>query len=459
MLIERFYVGDGISHISYLVTGQTKAIVIDPKRDVDDYIQKAKELGVKIEAILVTHLHADFIGGHYELAEKTGAKLYLPAKQNSKREHIPVQEGDTIQIESIKIDVLDTPGHTPEHVSYVFTDLSRGEEPAAVFTGDTLFVGDVGRPDLFPDKKEELAKALYNSLQKLMRLPEFVEVYPAHGAGTLCGKALSTKRSSTIGYEKKFNKLLSLSEEDFIKTLLEGMPPAPDHFKRCSKINEEGAIFLSKLSSPKPLSVEKFENLMDEDRIILDTRHYLTWIGGHIPNSLSMDYRFMPFSLFAGWILDPEKEILLVTDNSNEVDDIAIKLRRVGIDNIVGYLENHTFAWANAGKAIKSFKALSPDTLEDKLNTESILLLDVRSKSELKNGNIESSVNIPLPELRDRYNELDRDKEIVIYCGVGPRGALAASLLEKAGFENISVLAGGFTGWSNYKKSPLVCGK
>ena len=459
MLIERFFVGDGISHISYLVAGQTKAVVIDPKRDVNDYIRKAKELGVEIEAILVTHLHADFIGGHYELSEKTGAKLYLPAKQESKRAHIPVQEGDIIQIENIKIDVLDTPGHTPEHVSYVFTDLSRGEEPVAVFTGDTLFVGDVGRPDLFPEKKEELAKALYNSLQKLMGLPDFVEVYPAHGAGTLCGKALSTKRSSTIGYEKRFNKLLSLSEEDFIKSLLEGMPPAPDHFKRCSKINEEGAMFLSKLSSPKPLSVKEFENLIDDDRIVLDTRHYLTWIGGHIPNSLSMDYKFMPFSLFAGWILDPEKEILLVIDNSNEVDDIAIKLRRVGIDNIVGYLENHTFLWTKAGKPIKSFKAISPDTLEERLNDENILLLDVRSKSELRSGQIENSINIPLPELRERYIELDKDKEIIIYCGLGPRGALAASLLEKVGFENISVLAGGFTGWSNYKKFPLVCGR
>ncbi|GAB6072422.1 MBL fold metallo-hydrolase [Venenivibrio stagnispumantis] len=456
MIIERFFIGDGISHISYLIAGQTKAIVIDPKRDIEDYIQKAKEFGVEIEAVLVTHLHADFIGGHYELAEKTGAKLYLPAKQESKREHISVKEGDVIQIENIKIDVLDTPGHTPEHVSYVFTDLSRGEEPVAVFTGDTLFVGDVGRPDLFPDKKDELAKKLYNSLQKLLKLPDFVEVYPAHGAGTLCGKALSTKRSSTIGYERKFNKLLSLPEEEFIKTLLDGMPPAPDHFKRCSKINEEGAIYISNLPSPKALSVNEFENLIDENKIILDTRSYLSWIGGHIPESISMDYKFMPFSLFAGWILDPEKEILLVIENNKEIDDITIKLRRVGIDNIVGYLENHIFAWTKAGKPIKSFKAISTNELEEKLKDENFILLDVRAKSELINGKIENSINIPLPELRERYNELDKNKEIVIYCGLGPRGSLAASLLERLGFENILVLAGGFTGWNNYKKSSSV---
>ena len=452
MLIERFFVGDGISHISYLVAGQTKAIVIDPKRDIDDYINKAKELGVNIEAILITHLHADFIGGHYELAEKTGAKLYLPAKQESKREHIPVKEGDIIEIENIKIEVLDTPGHTPEHVSYIFTDLSRGDEPTAVFTGDTLFVGDVGRPDLFPDKKEELAEALYNSLQKLMKLPDFVEVYPAHGAGTLCGKALSTKRSSTIGYERKYNKLLNLSKEDFIKTLLEGMPPAPDHFKRCSKINENGAPFLSELPKPKPLSVEDFEKLIDENRTILDVRHYLSWIGGHIPNSLSMDYKFMPFSLFAGWILEPEKEILLLVERNTDVEEVSLKLRRVGIDNIIGYLENHTFAWAKAGKSIKSYKSISPNTLDKWIKEgKDIIILDVRATSELQNGKIENSINIPLPELRYRYEELDKNKEIVIYCGLGPRGALAGSILEQKGFENITVLAGGFTGWKNYK--------
>ena len=454
MLIERFFVGDGISHISYLVAAQTKAVVIDPKRDIEDYIKKAKELNVKIEAILITHLHADFIGGHYELAEKTGAKLYIPAKQNSKREHIPVKEGDTIEIENIKIDVLDTPGHTPEHVSYIFTDLSRGDEPTAVFTGDTLFVGDVGRPDLFPDKKDELAEALYNSLQKLMKLPDFVEVYPAHGAGTLCGKSLSTKRSTTIGYERKFNKLLSLSKDEFIKTLLDGMPPAPDHFKRCSKINEDGAVFLSNLSSPKPLSVKEFENLIDENRIVLDVRHYLTWIGGHIPNSISMDYRFMPFSLFAGWILEPENEILLVADTEKDVEEVVLKLRRVGIDKTIGYLENHTFNWARSGKTIKSFRAISPNTLDNWIKEKKdILILDVRSKSELQNGFIENSINIPLPELRYRYNELDKNKEIVIYCGLGPRGALAGSLLERKGFENITVLAGGYTGWNNYKKN------
>ncbi len=451
MIIERFFVGDGISHLSYLVAGQNSAIVIDPKRDIDDYINKAKELGVKIVAVLVTHLHADFIGGHYELAEKTGADLYLPAKQNATRKHIPVKEGDSIHIENIKIDVLDTPGHTPEHVSYVFTDLTRGNEPAAVFTGDTLFVGDVGRPDLFPDKKEELAKALYASLQKLMKLPDFVEVYPAHSAGTLCGKALSAKRSSTIGYERKFNKLLNLPEEEFIKTLLEDMPPAPDHFKRCSKENELGAPYLNKLPQPESFSVEEFQEKIEKSTL-LDIRHYLTWAGGHIPGSLSMDYKFMPFSLFAGWLLNPEKEILLVAETQKDVIEATLKLRRVGIDKVTGYLENHTFAWSKEGKDIDNIKALSPGLLENLLEDKDTIILDVRAKSELKNGKIENSINIPLPDLRYKYDELDKDKNIIIYCGLGPRAALAASILKNKGFEKLSILAGGYTGWVNYKK-------
>lgn len=453
MLIQQFFVGDGISHLSYLVAGSSKAVVIDPKRDVGDYIKIAKELGVEIEAVLVTHLHADFIGGHYELAEKTGAKLYLPAKQQAKRNHIPVKEGDVIEIENIKIEVLDTPGHTPEHVSYLFYDKTRGQDPWAVFTGDTLFVGDVGRPDLFPDKKEELASLLFDSIQKLMKIPDFVEVYPAHSAGTLCGKALSTKRTTTIGYEKRFNPLLSMDKERFIKTLLEDMPPAPTHFKRCSKINEEGSVYLSEFPPLKSLSIKQFESLC-QDKTIIDARHYLSWVGGHIPNSLSMDYKHMPFSLFAGWILDPSKEVILITDTPQDADQVALKLRRVGIDNVIGYLEGDTFAWAKSGRTLKSLKSITAQDLDQWIKEDKdFIILDLRSLSERKSGFMPNSVHIPLPTLSQRYNELDKNKEIVLVCGLGPRGALGAGILEQLGFEKLIVLAGGMNGWNNYKNS------
>ncbi len=455
MLIKQFFVGDGISHLSYLVVSNTKAIVIDPKRDVDDYIEEAKKLNVKIEAILITHLHADYISGHLELVKKTGAKIYLPAKSNSEIEHVPLKEGDKLEIENIKIEVLDTPGHTPEHISYVFYDLSRGDEPVAVFTGDTLFVGDVGRPDLFPDKKEELAEALYYSLQKLMKLPDFVEVYPAHSAGTLCGKALSTKRTTTIGYEKRFNKLLKIKDiEEFKKVLLEGMPPVPDHFKRCSGINKNGAVLLKDLPTPRALSLDEFENLTN-GRLIIDIRSYVAWAGCHIPNSLSFDFKSMPpSSLFAGWIIPPDKEILFIADSVEDVKEATIKFRRVGIDLEIGYLDGGINSWLKAGKGVKNYPVISVEELDKWIKeSKNIKIIDVRNPSEFANGSIEGAINIPLPDLRYRYEELPKDIPLILVCGIGPRGSISASILETKGFDNMYILAGGMTAWNNFKSS------
>jgi len=452
MLIKQFFVGDGISHLSYLVATETKAIVIDPKRDIEDYIEEAKKLNIKIEAILITHLHADYISGHLELAKKTGAKIYLPEKSNSSIEHIPLKEGDKLEIESVRIEVLDTPGHTPEHISFVFYDLSRGEEPIAIFTGDTLFVGDVGRPDLFPNKKEELAEALYHSLQKIMKLPDFVEVYPAHSAGTLCGKALSSKRSTTIGYERKFNKLLQIKDiNEFKKVLLDGMPPVPDHFKRCAGINRNGATLLEDLPKPEAIELTEFEELA-KDRLIVDLRSYTAWAGGHIPNSLSFDFKSMPpSSLFAGWILPPDKEILFIADNKEDIDEATIKFRRVGIDLEIGYLDGGFNTWLKAGNKVKSYPVISVDVLDKWLKEgKEVEIIDVRNPSEFANGSIENAKNIPLPDLRYRYEELPKDKPLILVCGIGPRGSISASILESKGFENMYILAGGMTAWNNY---------
>ena len=238
MYVQQFFVG-GLAHLSYILAGGGSCAVIDPKRDVGDYIKAAKDMGLKITHIIETHLHADFISGHLDLKELTGAKIYAPKAGNCKFDHVPLQEGDAIEIEDMELKILETGGHTPEHVSYVVTDHSRGEEPVAVFCGDTLFVGDVGRPDLFPGQADELASRLYDNLhQKLLILPDFCEVYPAHGAGSLCGRAMGAKRSSTVGYERRYNSALQhKTKEAFIKSLLNGMPGVPDHFSRCSAIN------------------------------------------------------------------------------------------------------------------------------------------------------------------------------------------------------------------------------
>jgi glyoxylase-like metal-dependent hydrolase (beta-lactamase superfamily II)/rhodanese-related sulfurtransferase len=459
MLIQSFY-ADALAHISYLLIGSKSAAVIDPKRDVDDYIEEAKRQGVKITHIFITHSHADFISGHLDLAKKTGAKIYAPLKSNFQFEHNPLAEGDVIEIDHIKLEVLETPGHTPDHVSYVITDLSRGEQPVAVFTGDTLFVGDVGRPDLFPNLKEELANSLYHSLfDKLLKLPDFVEIYPAHGAGTLCGKALAAKRTSTIGYEKLYNRALQVKDKnEFVEKLLEGMPAAPDHFRRSSAVNAKGPELVENLPVPKPMTPEQFEKEIQKGAIVVDVRSYIAWAGGHIPNSYSLDHNCMPFSTFAGWILPDDKNVLLVADTEEDVKVATIKLRRVGIDYEIGFLEGGMQAWAKAGKPVNSYKLISPETLEKEIeNNEDIKILDVRSKGEWDSGYIEGSLHIPAPELRNNFEKVPKDKTIVLVCGLGPRAAMAASILEQQGFEKLEILSGGMTAWNSYHNKESAC--
>ena len=250
MIVQQFFVG-GLAHSSYLLGGQKTCAVIDPRRDIQVYLDTAKASGLKITHILETHLHADFVSGHLDLAQRTGAKIYAPKSGKCAFDHIGLSEGDTFEIEDMEIKVLETPGHTPEHLCYVVMDHSRGEEPAAVFTGDTLFVGDVGRPDLFPGIARDLASKLFHSLhEKLATLPDFCEVYPAHGAGSLCGRAMSAKRTSTMGYEKKYNYAFQTKDKNkFIDLLTTDMPEAPDHFSRCSDINRKGPALVRDLPS------------------------------------------------------------------------------------------------------------------------------------------------------------------------------------------------------------------
>ncbi len=274
MLIQQFFVR-GIAHSSYILAGKENCAVIDPRRDADIYIEAAKALGVKITHILETHLHADFISGHIDLAEATGAKIYGPKSGNCEFEHVGLSEGDSFEIEDMKVRVLETPGHTPEHISYVVSDTSRGPDPVALFCGDTLFVGDVGRPDLFPGRAEELASRLYDSLHsKLLSLPDSCEVYPAHGAGSLCGRSMGAKRSSTIGYERKYNYALQIPDrERFVEALTTDMPPSPDHFSRCSNVNREGPAKLDTLPPIRGIPPSEFFGLAGKnDTLVLDTR-------------------------------------------------------------------------------------------------------------------------------------------------------------------------------------------
>ena len=287
MLLKHFFVSK-IAHSSYILAGKGTCAVIDPQRDVDLYIDAARELGVTITHILETHLHADFVSGHMDLAGRTGAKIYVPQSAECAFDHVALAEGDTVVLEDMRLDVLETPGHTPEHVCYVLTDTARGETPIGVFVGDTLFVGDVGRPDLFPDRSQELASKLYHSLHdKLLRLPDHCEVYPAHGAGSLCGRAMAAKYQTTIGYERRYNAALQIEDKAaFIRSLTSDMPPAPDHFSRCSDVNRQGPALLADLPVLEELRVRQFKRRLDDPGIIvLDTRGYAAFAGLHVPGA------------------------------------------------------------------------------------------------------------------------------------------------------------------------------
>ena len=450
MLIQPFYVS-GLAHSSYLLAGSKSCAVIDPRRDVRVYLDAAHSLGVKITHILETHLHADFVSGHMDLAEKTGAAIHAPRSARCAFEHVGLADGDTFLIEDMEVRVLETPGHTPEHIVYVVADRTRGEDPVALFSGDTLFVGDAGRPDLFPEIAEKLAGELHDSLyRKLMVLPDFCEVYPAHGAGSLCGRDISAKRTSTIGYEKRHNYALRIPDrKEFIRRLTTAMPAAPDHFSRCSETNRRGPARLGSLPGVVPLDPAAFSQRAGiANTLVLDVRPYDAFGGQHVMDSYHIDLT-SNFSTFAGWILPPEADILLVADRRDQIERASVLLRRVGLDRVAGYLEGGLFAWAASGFPLGHVPQLSAQELNERIcSDEPVVLLDVRSVGEFEGGHIEGAINIPVPDLRTRYRELDPEDSIIAICNVGQRGTLAASLLRRHGFRNVSNLAGGMTGYN-----------
>jgi rhodanese-related sulfurtransferase/glyoxylase-like metal-dependent hydrolase (beta-lactamase superfamily II) len=400
---------------------------------------------------LETHLHADFISGHLDLAEKTGARIYAPKSGRCAFDHVALAEDDAFEIEDMVLEVLETPGHTPEHIAYVVTDRSRGDDPVAVFCGDTLFVGDVGRPDLFPGKAKKLASSLYDSLhKKLLELPDFCEVYPAHGAGSLCGRAMGAKRTSTIGYERRFNAALQIKDrERFIESLTTNMPGAPDHFSRCSTVNGKGPALVRELPVPELMDPVAFsERARRDGTAIVDLRSYEAFGGQHVTGSYHVDFGGN-FATFAGWVLPPDVDILLVPDNAQQATDATVWLRRVGLDRVVGYLDGGMFGWARAGLPTGHIPQLSVVELHREVTSgPAVTLVDVRSQREYEQYHIEGTVNIPAPDLRTRFGELDAHVPVVLVCNTGHRSSLGASLLKQHGFTDVSNVAGGMMGYN-----------
>ncbi len=451
MLLKHYFL-EKIAHSSYILAGSKSCAVIDPRRDADIYINEARQMGVRITHILETHLHADFISGHMDLAAKTGAKIYAPKSGKCKFEHVAVSEGDSFIIEDMKLEVLETPGHTPEHIVYVVTDKSRGDSPIGAFVGDVMFVGDVGRPDLFPDIAEELAGKLYHSLHdKLLKLPDYCEIYPAHGAGSLCGRSMGAKWTSTIGYERRYNPSLQIKDKNkFIQSLTSNMPPAPDHFSRCSDINRKGPAMLSSLHGMEELTAPEFKKRMQaKNCLVLDTRNYAAFAGFHIPGAWHIDLGGN-FPTFAGWVLPPDSDILIVADSYQDAANARLWMQRVGMDRTAAHLAGGMQGWINSGYQTGTVGLISAEYLYQLVNKDkkSFTLVDVRAPLEYETAHIEGSVNIPAPDLRFRSDEIKKDKPVYLICSTGNRSSLAASILKQKGFDEVHHVPGGMTGYS-----------
>ena len=448
--IEHFFLGC-LAHASYLVGSEGVAAVIDPQRDVEIYLESARQHGWQIEHIIETHLHADFVSGHHELAERTGAQIYLGDGSGAAFPHNSVKDGDSIQFGNCRFDFLQTPGHTTESVCIVMTDLGDRGRPKAIFTGDTLFVGDVGRPDLSATHTpQELAALLYSSLHhKLLKLSDDTQIYPAHGAGSLCGRQMSAERSSTIGRERLTNYALQAKScEEFVHLLTDGLPPRPEYFGRDVELNRRGASALAQIPPPAPVRAPEVFKLQAEGAIVLDTRPAMQFAVAHVPGSMHIALSGQ-YASWAARILGLDKRIILVGEDADHLRESQMRLARVGIENVKAYLEDGIAGWLTGGYALDYIPQISVQEFSDLLEKEKdhVAVLDVREPGEVEAGAIKNSIRIPLGQLQNRTNELDSGKLIVVHCKGGYRSSIATSILRRAGYRDIANLTGGYDAW------------
>jgi hydroxyacylglutathione hydrolase len=456
MYFEQFYLGC-LAHASYLLASEGEAVVIDPQRDVELYLKAAAEQGATIRHIFETHLHADFVSGHRELAARTGAKIYMGAQSGATFEHVPVSDGFELRFGKASISVLETPGHTPESICLVVTDTQKSSAPWAVLTGDTLFIGDVGRPDLSPrHTPAQLAGLLYDSLHtKLMTFPDSVLVYPAHGAGSLCGKNMRAERSSTIGTERLTNYALQIeSREEFIRQLTSNLPARPEYFARDAEINRTGAAALSELPPLRSLSPTDLEGMLKAGEIALDVRPMDEFAAGHVPGSVNIALGGQ-FASWAATVLGLATHPVLIAETDAQIEEARLRLARVGIEELDGYLAGGVAAWKQSGQPLATVAQITPQDLEDRLGAGKVQVLDVRREPEWDAGHVEGATWWPLDNFRVSPPEIDHEVPLAVHCKGGYRSMIAASLLQRAGFRNVMNLIGGFDAWQE-AKLPVV---
>jgi hydroxyacylglutathione hydrolase len=459
MYFEQFYLGC-LAHASYLLASQGEAVVVDPQRDVELYLAAAAQHGVTIRHIIETHLHADFVSGHKELAARTGAKIYIGGQAGATFPHVAVRNGFELKFGKAMMRVLETPGHTPESICLVVTDDEKSPEPWAVLTGDTLFIGDVGRPDLSPGHTPaELAGLLYDSLHhKLLPLSDNVLVYPAHGAGSLCGKNMRAERSSTIGTERLTNYALQIkSREEFVAQLTSHLPARPEYFLKDAEINRAGAASLSELQPLRAVKPAELDTMLREGEIALDVRPGEEFAAGHVPGSVNIALSGQ-FASWAGTVLGLSANPVLIAASDSQLEEARLRLARVGIEVLVGYLDDGVAAWKQAGFELAAIPQISAVELNVRLKAGEVQVLDVRREPEWEAAHIEQATWWPLDNFRVAPPELDRDATIAVHCKGGYRSMIAASLLQRAGFKHVIDVSGGFDAWQG-ANLPVVSAK
>jgi hydroxyacylglutathione hydrolase len=461
MYFEQFYLGC-LSHASYMLGSEGEAVVVDPQRDVDLYVKAAEEHGLTIRHIVETHLHADFVSGHKELAARTGANIYFGAQAGATFPHVPVHDGFELRFGKARIKVLETPGHTSESISLVVSDDEKPGKPWAVLTGDTLFIGDVGRPDLSrTHSPEQLAGMLYDSLHnKLLKLPDDVLVYPAHGAGSLCGRNMRAERSSTIGTERLTNYALQIpSRDEFVKQLTSNLPARPEYFFQDAEINRGGASALSELPALKPISSAELKAMLEELEegvIALDLRPGEQFAAGHVPGSINIPLSGQ-FASWAGTILGLSSGPVLIADSPEQLSEARLRLARVGIEAERGYLEDGIAGWKRAGFDLATLREISVYELQQQLSENKIQVLDVRREAEWLAGHVEGASWWPLDRFRVSPPEVDPGLPLAVHCQSGYRSMIACGLLQRAGFKNVVNVSGGFSAWQE-AKLPVATG-
>jgi hydroxyacylglutathione hydrolase len=459
MYFEQFYLGC-LAHASYMLASDGEAVVVDPQRDVELYIKAATDHGVAIRHIFETHLHADFVSGHRELAARTGAEIYMGAQAGAMFPHVPVTDGFELKFGKASIRVLETPGHTPESICLVVIDGEKSPEPWAVLTGDTLFIGDVGRPDLSPRHTPvQLAGLLYDSLhEKLLALPDSALVYPAHGAGSLCGKNMRAERSSTIGTERLTNYALQIkSRDEFVAQLTSNLPARPEYFLKDAEMNRAGAAPLSDLLPLCAIAPAELKIMLADGELALDVRPGDEFAAAHVPGSVNIALSGQ-FASWAGTVLGLTAHPVLIASSDEQLEEARLRLARVGVEVLDGYLQGGVAAWQQAGCAVGTIEQITPSELDARLRTGNVQVLDVRRAPEWEGAHIDGATWWPLDNFKVSPPEMDHDVPIAVHCKGGYRSMIASSLLQRAGFTHVINVAGGFDAWQE-AKLPTVSAK